>query len=555
MSSAHDGERSWQWLAVLAVAAFAVILPFLIWGNPGGSHDIYFHANSWMDAGFQLRHGTLFPRWAVQADFGYGEPRFVFYPPLSWLLGGTLSLILPWQAVPGAFVWLALFVSGFSMYLLARDWLPPAMALLAALVYLANPYQLMVVYWRFAASELLAAAFFPLLLCFALRLAEDHRPQVAPAAMAFAAIWLTNAPAAVIASYSLAALFAVTAIRRRRVRPLALGGAAIALGLALAAFYIVPAAWEQRWVHIERVMDPSVAPENNFLTWVAPRIAGVPMNWRFKGAAAGNIGLAVAVVLIAVRRRRLLPKLWAALAVLVLFASFLMFPSSEPLWRYLPKMRFVQLPWRWLYVVNAVAAFLLAALCQRFTRKARIAAVAFVVILFGVMMGVARIKHGYPGHMNEVREIAGRVGGYGGYGEYLPIGDSFHVHSGDGLFTSGGSTRPLPLSRTFRRGAMLADAQAPAAGMLQLPVNWYPAWRAEVNGVAAPVDNQDGLVTVPLAGGANRIVLHFAATGDSIAGVVISLPAWLTVVVLALYRRKRAQVDMMSSSSTTAPAT
>ena len=43
----------------------------------------------------------------------------------------------------------------------------------------------------------------------------------------------------------------------------ALGG--IALGLGLAAFYIVPAAFEQRWVQIERAIIPGMRVEDSFL--------------------------------------------------------------------------------------------------------------------------------------------------------------------------------------------------------------------------------------------------------------------------------------------------
>jgi len=162
---------------VILATAGAVVVPFLFFGIPSG-HDFEFHMNSWMEVLSQWRQGVLYPRWAALAHYGYGEPRFVFYPPASWILGAALGAVLPWSLAPAAYQWLALSLSGCAMFLLARRWLGRNDAIFAAALYAANPYYLVIVYWRSAYAELLAGALLPLLLLLVLRLEDEGRKWI-----------------------------------------------------------------------------------------------------------------------------------------------------------------------------------------------------------------------------------------------------------------------------------------------------------------------------------------------------------------------------------------
>ena len=230
-------------LALIALLALLILSPSFFLGPPDG-HDFVFHISSWRDIAQQWREGIAFPRWAEGANWRYGDPRFIFYPPVSMFLGALLGLAVPWVAVPCVFIFLCLLLGGASMYRLAREWLPPEASAAAALIYVANPYQLIVVYVRTDFAELLAASLLPLAVLYALRCsalqfessagtAAGLRDIVA-LAVVYGGIWLTNAPAAVVTSYALALLFFVTAAVERSARPLVRGGAAILLGLALA---------------------------------------------------------------------------------------------------------------------------------------------------------------------------------------------------------------------------------------------------------------------------------------------------------------------------------
>jgi hypothetical protein len=114
-----DCMRIHRWL--IPVAALAAILPLAWWG-PSCGKDFDFHLQSWLDVAAQMRHGVVLPRWNFLSAYNAGEPRYIFYPPLSWMLGGSLTLALPFAWVPLAVSWLALCVAGFSFRRLVCGW-------------------------------------------------------------------------------------------------------------------------------------------------------------------------------------------------------------------------------------------------------------------------------------------------------------------------------------------------------------------------------------------------------------------------------------------------
>src|SRR5580698_259442 len=193
---------------LIPLAAFIAIVPLLINGCSCG-HDFDFHILSGMEAARQFTHGNLHPHWAYTPAWNAGEPRFVFYPPLSWTLGGILGLIFPWTWTPILYTWLALTASGLAAYYLARDFTTHTAVLIAAVVYTVNPYMLFTAYERTAYAELLAAAWIPLLLHAILQ----DKVTIPRIAIPIALLWLTNAPAAVMASYILALLSLLRLIR------------------------------------------------------------------------------------------------------------------------------------------------------------------------------------------------------------------------------------------------------------------------------------------------------------------------------------------------------
>jgi len=520
--------------------AFAVIAPFFLFGNPSG-HDFEFHMNSWMEVLSQWREGIIYPRWAELAHYGFGDARFVFYPPASWMLGAALGAVLPWKVVPGAYVWIALSLSGCSMFLLARRWLDRGDAIFAAAFYAANPYFILIVYWRSAFAELLAGALLPLLLLYVLRLDEVGRNAVVPLAWIVAGAWLTNAPAAVMVNYSLALLALIVAMVRRSPRTVVYAGAAALLGAALSAFYIVPASYEQKWVNIGQVLAPGVRPQDNFLFTTVADPDHNRFNQLVSVISAAEIVLLVIAGLSSRKRQREKPSLWWTLVVWASVLVLLMFSPSFWLWNHLPRLRFLQLPWRLLLCLNVPIAFLVTAAWREW-RWRMVTCLAMAAVLGYVP------QRTQPPWWDNATEIAKMVdqhrsgAGYEGAEEYVPVGgDPYDVRRDAPLVgVSGGGTAEVHVqSWTPQLKSFNVEMDQP--GKLVLRLFNYPAWRVEVNGEVVEAETQDdtGQMMIAAHAGVNAVRLEFIRTWDRTLGDVISAGTMVLLAGLALFRRRQ----------------
>jgi hypothetical protein len=554
-------------MLLTAIAATAVIAPMLFLGQASG-HDFQFHLASWLEAAGQWREGILFPRWAEWANWGFGEPRFIFYPPASWMLGAGLGSILPWKLAPGAFVWLALVLAGYSMWRFSREYLPPGQATGAAVLYAVNPYHLVIVYYRSDFAELLASAIFPFVMWGTVRVLREGWRSVPKLAFPFAAIWLTNAPAAVLATYSVALVIFIFFVMQRGVRPLLAAASAMAAGFGLAAFYILPAAWEQRWVQIDQILTALLQPSQNFLFTHSDNPEFLFFNWKVSAVVMGVILVTGISAVFVARRRKDFSDVWWYLFALGSAATLLMFPVSNLGWRWLPKLQFVQFPWRWLGPLDFVFAFFVAAAFGAARRRWLYWSVTFV-LLFGLAGAI--VNDAWWDSEDIPVLISGiKTGhGYEGTDEYQPLGSSRYDLPGvanDGESVSGppaalvaeyvgpqngtvdDRTLKLKVER-WKANSRIFWYASPVPAVLAVRALEYPAWRAELEGSAVPLEvvPETGQMLIPAPAGEHRIVLRFGRTWDRTVGGIISLVCLLILCAL-MFATKR-DIDASKAES------
>ena len=579
--------------AVILLAAAIAIAPQLLRG-PSCGHDFDFHLVSWLDTQSSWRQGILYPHWAASANFGAGEPRFIFYPPLTWMLGAALGLALPWTLVPAALTFLLLAATGLATRALARQALSGGPATLAGCAALFSGYALFCAYERSAFGELTGGFWIPLLLLCILR---DRNPagsfwkraldgSTVPLALAVAGAWFSNVPLGIMACYLLAAVALALAWLERSWAPVVRAAAGAVLGMGLAAIYLVPAAWEQRWTDIRQATnDPAEMIENSWLfghhadpllqphdvelhkvsviavTMIALALACMLVTWLCGSLPPGNQSR---------------PRCWWIPLYAIPFAIlFLQLPISLPVWNLLPKLRFLQFPWRWLVALEAPMAIFFAVAvwpgltARRWRRIAVAAACAAVFLAAAVASGMIFFQ--VCDDEDNVAAMAGvyRSGnGFAGVGEYEPPGaDNSLVATGlpaacmvsdpatalgtvpDGQdedeaipawSAAQGSCEATFAATNNQAEHLRIAAVASHPGTLILRLRSYPAWRVKVNGRPAAVlaQRKDGLMAVPVPQGPVDLAVDWTTTADVIAGRWLSGLALLSLIALCLLERR-----------------
>ena len=595
---------------ILPLAALIAVTPLMLNGCSCG-HDFDFHILNWFEVARQFLHGNFHPHWAYTPAWNAGEPRFIFYPPLSWIIGAVLGLIMPWTWTPIAYTWLALTAAGLALHYLARDFTTRNAALIAAALYIVNPYTLFTAYERTAYAELLAAAWIPLLIHAILR----ERVTIPRIAIPVALLWLTDAPAAVMGCYALALL---TLIRlatnsgapimaqphRDMIGPsqgapfveqshratggaqpplqLLLNAAAGALlGLGLAAIYILPAAWERRFVHINMVILPEMNIHDNFLFHHTPDLDHDLVLRTASIIALILIAITIAALALAywsnrksaarsatdarvlhpsrshregrnssifhshlspgasLMRSHRMGGLIPPLAILTAVIIFLLTPISAPIWDHTPEMAYMQFPWRLLAILAAVMALAIAITLSHANLKSRIA------IALALITAAALIALSYPIFKQDCDDpdtVSARLAlfhsnqGTDPSDEYTPIAadNDALAQNNPPFWLAQDPAAKAPSNSTPGPAPTHLDLALPAHETLILNLRDYPTWRITRNGAPVTTREQrdDGLIAFPIPAGKSSIAITYAQPLDQTLGDILTA---ISAAVLLLF--------------------
>jgi len=565
----NANKLTWTILLLSGVAALPLWLHGGLVNTRGGGDSPFLLVRLWQLVA-NLRAGVFPVRWMPDAAYGLGYPFFNFYAALPYYLAALfhfLGLDLIWALKLTQTV--GFILAGGAMALLARRlFRQPAAVCLAAIAYAYAPFHLVNVYVRGdSLSEFYAFVFYPLIVWALLRLRESPAiGNVALLGLAYGGLVLTHNVSALIFSpfvLCLALFFTCRLVNKSRWAILMAMALGLLLGLALSAWFWVPALGEQSAVRlgVEDIQTQgyfhygghfrgSDLVQRTLLFDYEIGAGRTPFAMGLVQAAIAVIALLV-IVVGWIRQRRVdwLSALFVALLVL---ATLLITPLSRPLWDRLPLLSFTQFPWRFLSVQAFFAALVIAHLGERVRFPHTVAAVAAVLLLLSAMLGLRPeflpiTRADLTTQRLMLYEVfSGNVGSTVRY-EYLPRWTVPRPYVSAAFLNGGHKPSPLAVSGEIAGAELLS--QRPTSEVWRVNVNspqatvafatlYFPGWQAKVDGQPAVVKPVEGLgyVSVEVSQGEHEVRLWLGRTPLRASSEAVSALAGLCAVVMLVAR-------------------
>jgi hypothetical protein len=219
-----------------------------------------------------------------------------------------------------------------------------------------------------------------------------------------------------------------------------------------------------------------------------------------------------------------------------------MFPVAGVMWDVLPKMRFMQFPWRWLLCLSLIfCVYVTAVIMRRWLWRGAVCLISLLV----VVAAWQRVQTPWWDNAGDLREMQDNMTtgtGYEGTDEYTPVGaEPGAINKEARNVTVEGRARAAIHVQRWDAESREFTAEMSAADQLAVRLFRYPAWQVEVNGhiVETAAREETGQMLIPVSAGMNRVQITFLRTWDRAAGGWVSIVGLLAIAGWSLMERRR----------------
>ena len=540
-------------LIILVVVATAIMVPTLVWGIPS-NNDLSNHFRFALPFYDALRSGNFYPGWLADANHGFGDASFRFYPPaLYYLLALTRTLTGNWYAATVITFGALSILGAVGVYFWAREFGSSKVAMWSGILYSVAPYHLNQFFQAVMLAEFAGAAVLPFAFAFTERVCKRRRKRdVAGLAAAFAVLILTHLPLAVIGSIALVVYALLRIDRKAKSATLLCLASSVTLGLAASACYWTTMLIELKWIRADNLNpEPSVDYRKNF---VLSSFSSESLNvWWMNILLLGTVAMFWPALALLSKRvsasghsLNSASKPIKALGVLLLLTIFMATPLSRPLWNLIHPLQETQFPWRWLAITSMVCPILLALAIPYWARLANCKKRPVVMIGLGTVAISLAFSAGHI--VREARwltpaqfeQTLSTIPGSASVYQWLPVWVHDPLPNMAAAVDAG--ERQLTIN-SWAPEKRIFHINAGAATDARVQTFFYPHWQATAEGRALAIHpDQNGAIMIALPKEAATITLAFQEPKRVKYAAGLTLVGWVLIGGLLLKRRRRNSV-------------
>lgn len=503
-----------------------------------------------------LRDGQIPVRWVRDLGYGYGYPLFNFYAPLPYYIGGLVNLsgVNTLDSTKAMMV-IGILFAGIFMYFLAREFWGELGGVLSGLFYVYAPYHAVDIYVRGAVGEFWAYGFIPLLFYGLWKLSHQQKWKwVIVGAVGLAGIILShNLTAMMVTPFIIIAilLYCYIASKEREVLYIKYYILSIILGLALSAFYWIPAILEIPYTNILSQVGGGADFRDHFVCWQQLWES----NWGFGGSIPGCIDglsfkigklhiitslISLVIGVYSWKKNRLQSKIILVASGCLLVASLMTLEISKPVWQAISPLAFIQYPWRFLVIVAFTTSFLTGAVVwfvRNFNLLKYLTAGALIILLlsfniklFQPQMIIARTADFYTDEENIKWTISKTSD------EYMPK-DFKKPTSPNEIARRRVVADNIKIDKTNQLLFVTNNAKEKDIFVNIAP---FPAWKVFIDGVSSNYVSKDSGIEIMVPAGRHEVRLSFLSTFIEELANVISVSSLVLFIAIIIYSRKNA---------------
>lgn len=494
--------------------------------KPGAytSHDLTHHIVRTIHMDKILTQGQFPPRWIDELNYGYGYPLFLFnYPLPSMMAVGIHRLGFDYiWSVKLTFALSMILSAVFAYILFAYLWRNRWAGFVGSLFYLYAPIRFLNVYVSATFGNAVAFMFVPLVfyaLLKAYRHQANHFTHLA-GGLSLAGLLLSHNIMALMFLPIIGLFFLLFADRHTLL--------AILLGLGLSSWFWIPASFEKNLIRYDASLPEFYKTHFPALK----QLIRSPWGYGFShpgtelDAMSFQVGLAhllvVGLSLVLVIKR---PEKLTVFFLIIFFISiFLMLQISDPLWRTIPFLPYLQMPWR-LLAVSIFAASILAGFIVTQIRPTWLTS-----LILAIAVIIANRNHW---RINQVLPVTDQ--------DYLTINNtttmaSEHLPRGSDKFDD---FPPATTKLSFLEGRgeisyisnaanqVIAQIKVDSPVKLQFNQIYFPGWNYQLNGqpLVTTYSPSRPLPQFTLGSGTYQFAARFSRTPIRLVADIISLAA------------------------------